>query len=29
MLALKWFKRFAQSVLEVEATDEGDDRGGS
>jgi len=29
MLALKWFKRFAQSVLEVEATDEGDERGGS
>lgn len=24
MLALKWFKRFAQSVLEVEATEEGE-----
>lgn len=24
MLALKWFKRFAQSVLEVDATAEGD-----
>ena len=25
MLALKWYKRFAQSVLEVEATDEGEE----
>jgi CRISPR-associated protein Cmr5 len=29
MLALKWFKRFSQSVLEVEATDEGNERGES
>lgn len=28
MLALKWYKRFAQSVLKVDTTDEFDDRGG-
>ena len=27
MLAMKWFKRFAQSVLEIEPTDEGDGGG--
>ncbi len=27
MLALKWYKRFAESVLEVTATDEGPERG--
>lgn len=27
MMALKWFKRFAQSVLEVEPTDEGEEGG--
>lgn len=28
MLALKWYKRFAQSVLKVESTDEDDSDGG-
>jgi CRISPR-associated protein Cmr5 len=27
MLALKWYKRFAESVLDVKATDEGEDGG--
>lgn len=27
MLALKWYKRFAQSVLKVDSTDEADDGG--
>lgn len=29
MLALKWYKRFAQSVLKIESTDEGNDGGGN
>ncbi|MGB3220396.1 MAG: type III-B CRISPR module-associated protein Cmr5 [Anaerolineae bacterium] len=28
MLALRWYKRFAQSVLKVDMTDQFDDRGG-